>query len=74
MTRAISPSFGIATAPQQVSYEDLLRVWLEADTVPQIEHAWVFDHLLPIAGPAGWNSPGRLRVLTQVGALVSPGL
>jgi alkanesulfonate monooxygenase SsuD/methylene tetrahydromethanopterin reductase-like flavin-dependent oxidoreductase (luciferase family) len=50
MTRAISPSFGIATAPQQVSYEDLLRVWLEADTVPQIEHAWVFDHLLPIAG------------------------
>ncbi|HEY4019821.1 MAG TPA: LLM class flavin-dependent oxidoreductase, partial [Pseudonocardiaceae bacterium] len=31
------------TAPQQVSYDDIRRVWLEADTVPQIEHAWVFD-------------------------------
>src|SRR3984957_33540 len=50
MTQATSPSFGIATAPQQVSYDDLQRVWLEADTVPQIEHAWLFDHLLPIAG------------------------
>jgi len=43
-------SFGIATAPQQVSYRDILRVWREADTVPQIEHAWLFDHLLPIGG------------------------
>jgi alkanesulfonate monooxygenase SsuD/methylene tetrahydromethanopterin reductase-like flavin-dependent oxidoreductase (luciferase family) len=46
--------FGIATAPQQVSYGDILRVWREADTVPEIEHAWLFDHLLPIAGdPSG---------------------
>jgi len=30
-------SFGIATAPQQVSYGDLLRVWQEADTVPQAD-------------------------------------
>ena len=33
-------SFGIATAPQRVDYADLLRVWREADTVPEIEHAW----------------------------------
>ncbi len=43
-------SFGIATAPQQVDYADLLRVWREADAVGEIEHAWLFDHLLPIAG------------------------
>ena len=43
-------SFGIMTAPQQVSYRDILRVWKEADTVPQIKHAWLFDHLLPIGG------------------------
>jgi alkanesulfonate monooxygenase SsuD/methylene tetrahydromethanopterin reductase-like flavin-dependent oxidoreductase (luciferase family) len=42
-------SFGIATAPQQVDYADILRVWREADTVPEIEHAWLFDHLMPIA-------------------------
>jgi alkanesulfonate monooxygenase SsuD/methylene tetrahydromethanopterin reductase-like flavin-dependent oxidoreductase (luciferase family) len=48
------PRFGIATAPQQVSYGDIQRVWREADAVPQIEHAWLFDHLMPIAGdPAG---------------------
>jgi len=46
--------FGIATAPQQVSYHDILRVWREADTIPEIEHAWLFDHLMPIAGdPSG---------------------
>ena len=47
------PRFGIATAPQQVSYDDLLRVWREADAIPQIEHAWLFDHLMPIGGDPG---------------------
>jgi alkanesulfonate monooxygenase SsuD/methylene tetrahydromethanopterin reductase-like flavin-dependent oxidoreductase (luciferase family) len=54
MTYPAPPSFGIATAPQQVGYDDLLRVWQEADAIPQIEHAWAFDHLFPIGGdPAG---------------------
>ncbi|MBV8788576.1 MAG: LLM class flavin-dependent oxidoreductase [Mycobacterium sp.] len=54
MARTPAPRFGIATAPQQVDYDDIQRVWLEADGVTQIEHAWLFDHLLPIAGdPAG---------------------
>jgi len=69
------PSFGIATAPQQVSYRDVLRVWREADTIPQIEHAWLFDHLMPIGGDPdgpifeGWTllsalaaQTGRLRL------------
>src|ERR1700685_24104 len=47
------PSFGIATAPTQAGYDDLLRVWREADTIPQIEHAWLFDHLMPIGGDPG---------------------
>ena len=54
MSPRTGPSFGIATAPQQVSYQDILQVWREADTIPEIGHAWLFDHLLPIAGdPAG---------------------
>jgi len=27
------------TAPAQVAYDDVLRVWREADDIPQIEHA-----------------------------------
>ena len=46
----MATSFGIATPPSQVSYADLLRVWQEADTVDEIEHAWLFDHVLPIFG------------------------
>ncbi len=47
-------SFGIMTAPMQVDYQDVLRVWREADGMPEIEHAWLFDHLMPIGGdPAG---------------------
>jgi alkanesulfonate monooxygenase SsuD/methylene tetrahydromethanopterin reductase-like flavin-dependent oxidoreductase (luciferase family) len=43
-------SFGIMTTPMQVDYQDILRVWREADAVPEIEHAWLFDHLMPIGG------------------------
>ena len=65
------PRFGIATAPQQVDYHDILRVWREADTIPQIEHAWLFDHLMPIGGdPAGpifegWTLLSALAAQTQ---------
>jgi alkanesulfonate monooxygenase SsuD/methylene tetrahydromethanopterin reductase-like flavin-dependent oxidoreductase (luciferase family) len=75
MTHASGPRFGIATAPQQVAYRDILRVWREADAIPQIEHAWLFDHLLPIGGDLdgpifeGWTllsalaaQTGRLRL------------
>jgi alkanesulfonate monooxygenase SsuD/methylene tetrahydromethanopterin reductase-like flavin-dependent oxidoreductase (luciferase family) len=46
--------FGIMTAPMNVDYLDIQRVWREADEIPQIEHAWLFDHLMPIGGdPSG---------------------
>jgi alkanesulfonate monooxygenase SsuD/methylene tetrahydromethanopterin reductase-like flavin-dependent oxidoreductase (luciferase family) len=50
MSASTKPSFGIMTPPQQVSYADILRVWREADALPQIGHAWLFDHLMPIGG------------------------
>jgi alkanesulfonate monooxygenase SsuD/methylene tetrahydromethanopterin reductase-like flavin-dependent oxidoreductase (luciferase family) len=65
------PSFGIATAPQQVSYHDVLRVWREADAIPRIEHAWLFDHLMPIAGDRngpifeGWTLLSALAGQTE---------
>jgi alkanesulfonate monooxygenase SsuD/methylene tetrahydromethanopterin reductase-like flavin-dependent oxidoreductase (luciferase family) len=65
------PGFGIMTAPMQVDYADLLRVWLEADSIPEIEHAWLFDHLIPIAGPLdgpifeGWTLLSALAARTR---------
>jgi alkanesulfonate monooxygenase SsuD/methylene tetrahydromethanopterin reductase-like flavin-dependent oxidoreductase (luciferase family) len=46
-------AFGIMTAPMHVGYEDVQRVWREADAIPAIEHAWLFDHLMPIGGDPG---------------------
>ncbi|MCL6669927.1 MULTISPECIES: LLM class flavin-dependent oxidoreductase [Streptomyces] len=70
-TRPTTPSFGIMTAPMQVSYEDVLTVWREADTVPEIEHAWLFDHLMPIGGDPdgpileGWTLLSALAAQTR---------
>jgi len=43
--------FGIKTTPMHVSYEDIRRVWQEADALPEIQDAWLWDHLLPLRGP-----------------------
>jgi alkanesulfonate monooxygenase SsuD/methylene tetrahydromethanopterin reductase-like flavin-dependent oxidoreductase (luciferase family) len=65
------PRFGIMTAQSQVDYRDVLRVWQEADTVPQLEHAWLFDHLMPIGGDPngptyeGWAMLSALAALTE---------
>ena len=69
--RGRGPSFGIMTAPAQVAYDDVARVWREADGIPQIEHAWLFDHLMPIFGdpdgPAfeGWTLLAALAAQTE---------
>jgi alkanesulfonate monooxygenase SsuD/methylene tetrahydromethanopterin reductase-like flavin-dependent oxidoreductase (luciferase family) len=65
------PSFGIATAPMQVDYHEIRRVWQEADAIPEIEHAWLFDHLMPIGGDPdgpifeGWTLLSALAAQTQ---------
>jgi alkanesulfonate monooxygenase SsuD/methylene tetrahydromethanopterin reductase-like flavin-dependent oxidoreductase (luciferase family) len=71
MTQTSRPSFGIMTAPMQVDYSDVVRVWREADAIPELEHAWLFDHLLPIAGDPngpiyeGWTLLSALAAQTQ---------
>jgi len=71
MVHATRPRFGIATAPQQVTYGDLRSVWREADAIPQIEHAWLFDHLMPIGGDPdgpifeGWTLLSALAAQTE---------
>src|SRR5258708_9840140 len=71
MSHTPGPSFGIATAPQQVDYQDVRRVWREADAVPEIEHAWLFDHLRPMGGDPdgpifeGWTLLSALAAQTE---------
>ncbi|MFJ5272466.1 LLM class flavin-dependent oxidoreductase [Streptomyces sp. NPDC088358] len=63
--------FGIKTTPMHVSYEDIRRVWQEADTLPEIEDAWLWDHLLPLRGPKdgpiheGWTLLSALAAQTE---------
>jgi len=69
----VNPSlhFGIKTT-QYIPYADIQRIWLEAEALPAIEHAWLFDHPMPIGraapnGPCldGWTVLAALAAQTQ---------
>ncbi|HZR54115.1 MAG TPA: LLM class flavin-dependent oxidoreductase [Streptosporangiaceae bacterium] len=43
-------SFGIKTSQAGLTYDQILRTWREAEAVPEFEHAWLWDHLVPLRG------------------------
>ncbi|MEA2630790.1 MAG: hypothetical protein QOE66_1009 [Chloroflexota bacterium] len=43
-------SFGLKTSQANTTYGEILRIWREADEVPVFEHAWLWDHLVPLRG------------------------
>jgi len=50
MTAKHRITFGVKTSQANTTYEDVLRVWREADQVGVFEHAWLWDHLVPLRG------------------------
>ncbi len=72
--------FGIKTVPMHCTYDEVLALWEEADGIEVIEDAWLWDHLLPLAGPPGgpvlegWTTLAALAASTsrvRMGLLVS---
>jgi alkanesulfonate monooxygenase SsuD/methylene tetrahydromethanopterin reductase-like flavin-dependent oxidoreductase (luciferase family) len=67
----VSISFGFKTPPVHTSYAELLRVWEEADAIPQLEHGWLWDHFLPLFGDPtgpileGWTLLSALAARTS---------
>lgn len=64
-------TFGVKTSQANTTYEDVLRVWREADQIPVFEHAWLWDHLVPlrgeVTGPAleAWTLLAALAAQTE---------
>jgi alkanesulfonate monooxygenase SsuD/methylene tetrahydromethanopterin reductase-like flavin-dependent oxidoreductase (luciferase family) len=64
-------SFGVKTSPMHTTYQQVLRTWQQADDVAEIEHAWLWDHMLPLSGPKdgpiyeGWTLLAALAAQTR---------
>ncbi len=64
-------SFGIKTSQANTTYERVLRTWLEADELPVFDHAWLWDHMVPlrgeVTGPAleAWTLLAALAAQTR---------
>jgi alkanesulfonate monooxygenase SsuD/methylene tetrahydromethanopterin reductase-like flavin-dependent oxidoreductase (luciferase family) len=73
-------SFGIKTTPMRIDYRRIVDIWREADGIPEIGHAWLWDHFLPLRGPAtdpvheSWTLLAALAAQTtrlQLGVMVT---
>ena len=64
-------SFGIKTSQSNISYAEILKIWREADAVPVIEHAWLWDHLVPLRGEVAGAALEAWTLLAALAAQTS---
>ncbi|MDG2261312.1 MAG: LLM class F420-dependent oxidoreductase [Actinomycetota bacterium] len=72
--------YGIKTAPQHCTWQDMLDIWRLADDIELFESAWNFDHFYPLVGDTdgpcmeAWVTLSALAQATsriRVGAMVN---
>ena len=72
--------FGIKTAPQHTTWNEMLDVWRAADAIELFESAWNFDHFYPLVGDTegpcleSWVTLSALAQMTsriRIGCMVN---
>jgi len=64
-------TFGIKTSQMGLTYEEILKVWREADQVSVFEHAWLWDHLVPLRGDVNGAALEAWTLLAALAAQTS---
>lgn len=64
-------SFGIKTSQANTTYAEILATWREAEAVPEFEHAWLWDHLVPLRGDVSGASLEAWTLLAALAAQTS---
>ncbi len=80
MTDPSLVTFGIKTRQTNTTYDQIVRTWREADAISAFEHAWLWDHLMPMRGEVtsaafeAWTLLAALAALTtrlKLGVIVT---
>lgn len=64
-------TFGIKTSQTNLTYDEILATWLEAEDVPVFEHAWLWDHFIPLRGPVNGAALEAWTLLSALAAKTS---
>ena len=43
-------SFGVKTSQVNSTYSEILEIWREVDRTEAFDHAWLWDHMVPLRG------------------------
>ncbi len=64
-------TFGVKTSQMGLSYQEIQRFWIEADQIPLFEHAWLWDHMVPLRGNARGATLEAWTLLSALAAQTS---
>lgn len=64
----VRASFGIKTTQMGLTYQEILATWRQADSSELFEHAWLWDHMVPMRGDA---SVATMEAWTLLAALAA---